>query len=260
MPSERMKFGIAAVVLLAGGGVLVMSYLKTRPPKMPAANTEHEITQEVLDTLDESRFVELEVDQRADVLGQIEASIISQARKIPRVRELGEPSMQDLAKAFTERVSSMYWPDFDRDFSASQKRGDPTPREDALERFEKRAAYLESQDWGPKVVLDDVRVSLIQIGADGELNVRREGFDAGFGVMTGQRTMNKFPVPDDPVEEGLVSVEIVMPMFQYEVRSESMKPAVVGYHFAWNARMRKWIPYESIVFKAAGQIFGAPSL
>lgn len=72
--------------------------------------------------------------------------------------------------------------------------------------------------------------------------------------------MNKFPVPEDPVANGFVAVEIVMPMYQYEVRSESMKPAVVGYHFAWYSRMRKWIPYESIVFKAPGQIFGAPSL
>lgn len=260
MSNERMRLIVAGIVLLAGGGVLLSAYFKSRPPSMPPLAVEHEITQEVLDTLDGSRFVELDVDQRFDAIRHIESLIISQARKISRVRELGNQSMQDLANAFTERVSSMYWPDFERDFSASRKRGDPTSREDALNIFDNRAAYLDSQDWDPMVVLDGVSVSLIEIGVDGELNIRRERFDMGFGVMVGRRTMNKFPVSEDPVENGLISVEIVMPMFQYEVKSESMKPAVVGYHFAWNARMRKWIPYESIVFKAPGQIFGAPTL
>ncbi|MBL4698065.1 MAG: hypothetical protein JKX70_04445 [Phycisphaerales bacterium] len=260
MSNERVRFSVAAIICLSGGWVLVSGYIKSRPPKTHIAAVEVEVTQEVLDTLEESRFVELKRDSRADTIGEVESAIIKQARNIQRVRDLGDQSVLDLAAAFTERVSSMYWPDFERDFSASQRRGDPTPREDAKGMYDQRAVYLETQDWGPRVVMEGVGVSVIQISVDGELNIRRARFDAGFGVLVGKRNMNQYPVPNDPVESGYVSVEIVMPMYQYEVKSESMKPAVVGYHFAWDTKMRKWVPYESVLFKAPGLIFGAPAL
>lgn len=260
MASERAKLLVAGSVLLVGGGVLLNAYLNSRPPSVPSVADEQEITQEVRNALNNSRFTELKVDERADVLERIRSAILSQARDIPRVRGLGEPSMRDLADAFAERVSSMYWPDFEHDFSASQLRGDPMPREEALRKFEKRRAFLDTQDWGPRVVFEGVEVTSLEIGADGELIVQRERFDAGFGVMTAKRSAHEFPLPDDPVENGYVAVEIVMPMYRYEVKSESMKPVVVGYRFAWNPRLNKWIPYESVVFKAPGEIFGAPSL
>ena len=259
MMRERAQLLIAGGGLLVGVGVLLNAYLKSRPPSIQAGD-EVEVTQEVRDALDDSRFTELKVDERADVLDQIRSAILRQALGIPRVHGLGDRSMQDLADAFAERVSSMYWPDFERDFAASQSRGDPKPREDALAIYEQRHAFLETQEWSPKVVFEGVEVSSIELGADGDLNIHRERFEAGFGVMTSNRNMHKFPVPDDPVENGLVAVEIVMPMYQYEVKSESMKPAIVGYRFAWNPRLSKWIPYESVVFKAPGQIFGAPAI
>jgi len=260
MSSERMRFGVAAIVCLSGGGVLVSGYIKSRPPKMHMTAVEVEVTQEVLDTLEESRFVELKKDLRADTIGEVESAIIKLVRKIPRVRDLGDQSVHDLAAAFAERVSGMYWPDFERDYSASQRRGDPTPREDARRMYDQRAAYLETQDWRPRVVMEGIGVSAIRMGEDGELNIRRVRFDAGFGMVVGKRNMNQYPLPSDPVKSGYVAVEVVMPMFQYEVKSKSMKPAVVGYHFAWDASAEKWVPYESILFKAPGLIFGAPAI
>ena len=260
MASERTRLLVAGSVLLVGGGVLVKSYLQSRPPHARTGEVKHEITQEVRDALDDSRFVEFGEDEQSNVIDQIRTSVLSQARGISQVQRLGGRSSHDLADAFAERVLSMYWPEFERDFETSQSRGDPKPREDALEQFEQRRAFLETQDWGPKVVFEGVDVSLIQVGADGELSVQRERFAAGFGVLTSRRTMHLFPVPDDPVQDGLVSVEIVMPMYQYEVKSESMKPAVVGFRFAWNSSLNKWIPYESVLFKAPGEIFGAPAI
>lgn len=257
MSSEKMKLGVAAAIFLAGGGVLVNGYLNFRPPEIHN-HVEHEVSQEVLDTLDTTRFVELLEDGQSESIDLIQSAIVKQVQQIPRVHKLGDQSVDDLAQAFVERVSGMYWPDFERDFQASRDRGDPTPEDLARVAFDKNESFHESFDWKPMVDFDGVDVSLIQIGPDEELNIERERFDAGFGVVVGKRSMNAFPLPENPVGNGFVCVEIVMPMYLYEVKSESLKPAVAGYHFAWNAKMGKWVPYESVLFNAPGMIFGVP--
>lgn len=260
MVSERMRLGVAGAIFLAGGGVLLNGYFKSRPRDMPAVVIDHPVTQEVLDVSDESRYTELKPDGRLETLQAVESSIIAQAQRILRVRSLGDGCARDLASAFSERVSAMYWPDFDRDFSASKKRGDPTPQSDAKTMFDQRAAFQATQEWGPRVAMDGVEVSLIEIGPDEELNINRERHDAGFGVSVGKRTMYLFPVPENPVKRGFVCVEVVMPMYQYEVTSESMKPVILGYHFVWDANKQRWVPYESVLFVSPDLIFGVPVL
>lgn len=259
MASDKMRLGVAVVICLAGGSVMVSGYLKSRPPKIHT-HVEQGVSQEVLDTLDESRFVELEEGGQSEAIDLIQSAIIKQVGQIPRVRDLGDQSVHDLAQAFVERVESMYWPDFERDLRVARDRGDPTPEDTVREFFDKEAAFIESLDWKPRVDFDGVDVSLIQIGLEEELNIKRERYEAGFGVVVGKRSMNRFPVPENPVEKGLMCVEIVMPMYLYEVKSESLKPAVAGYHFAWNTKMGKWVPYESVLFSAPGMIFGVPRI
>lgn len=258
--SQRTRLIIAIAVLAGGLLVLTRQYLKSRPPAMPSVEAQ-EVTETVKTALDTSQFdVSPTTDTMPDILAQIRSAIIVQSQKIPPVQSLGSAGLHDLADAFVERIELITLPDYERDFAAAAARGDPTSREVAKEQFELRMSHYNS-DALPDMAPSKLEVSHIVLTADGEQEVSHQTRMArGFGVTTGHRTKNRLPVPEDPVREGMLAVEIIMPMMRKDAMTGELNPAIIGYQFAWNGRMKRWIPYQSVVFKDPNNVFSPPPI
>ncbi len=153
----------------------------------------------------------------------------------------------------------MLAPDAARDYAAVAARGDPRDFEAWADRFERYIGNRADRDRFPAMDIEGTSVSLIFTDSDGEESTRAKRMQQGFSVTAG-RGVEFDGVPKDPVARGMLVVEIVMPMERKDARTGTYKEAIQGYHFAWNPGMKRWIPYESVVYKQTGDSFSAPPL
>lgn len=259
--SQINRLILAIVIVAAGIAVLARSYFLTRPP--PALSgieaTNVMVTEVVKASLDPARFDPApSFEMMSDVYDQIRRSVLQDADTIESIRQIGPEALEDLGEAFVERLRFMIAPELERDYLASARRGDPLSRMEWGQRYEK---YIEihSKDKVPALDAGAVELAVLKHDFIGRGLQQGARFEQGFDISTGARG-DPLPAPSDPVAKGMLAVEIVMPMMRLEMVSNQMRPAIVGFHFVWNPKLKKWIAYESVVYMAPGSAFSAPRL
>lgn len=259
--SQRNRLTLAVAIVAAAFAVLLRSYFSTRPPAVHnrTGAADIEVSEAVRVQLDPARFDPAPpVEMLPDLYERIRRSVLQQAGAVEPIRAIGSDAVGDLGEAFVERIRFMIAPELERDYLASAQRGDPLSRAEWSQRYEKYIEVLR-KNAVPAMDVDAVELAVLKhdfIGRDMQQGMR---FEQGFGATTGARG-DPLPAPSEPVAKGMLAVEIVMPIMQMEVSSKNMRPALIGFHFAWNPAIKKWIPYESIVYMAPGNFFAPPRL
>jgi len=259
MLSEKNKALIAVAIVLGGLIVLYRSYQSTRPPSLgqsiPAVATE-----EVKKALDPSRFtVRPTREEVPSVLEDIRFVVVEQALNNELIRGQDRSRAEDLGEAFVERLRFMFVPDPERDFDAFSRRGESRSYEVWASRFEKYISSQLDQDGLPALDPSGVRVVLLQLVNKGKISNDLEHLEQGFGVSTG-RGVKLAVIPDEPLSEGMLVVEVVLPMERRDVRNGELVPTIQGYRFTWHTQMKKWIAFESVVYDSPGHAFTNPPL
>jgi hypothetical protein len=215
------------------------------------------ITKNVANALELGRFtIQPSQGDVPYVLDQIRLQVVGQASQIEAINSVGIGCVEDLADAFIERIRLIAIPSFERDYPAAVLRGDPIDRESAKLSFEKYSEFTLGLGAIPAMGPSETKVILLTKRA----NAKQSLLDEGFGVITGKRAENRFPVPSDPVELNFLVAEITMPMMRFDHRVQSLKPAIIGYRFAWNKKKKQWIPFESVVYTDRNSAFSPPRL
>lgn len=257
--SQQTRLLIGAVVFLGGIFVLARGYLSTRSLQN-AEIVVSETTELVQKALDPTGYtLSPTAESMPNVIEQIKRSVIEEGRQIRVITQFGPTGIDDLGEAFAERLRFLTVPNLDRDFRASVSRGDPLGKKEWFDRYAPYELEVLSQSELPAMNPSGVRLSVLHLGEDGIDSEKTDRLENGFGVTIGTRG-DRLPVPEDPVRAGLVAIEIVLPMMSMDMRTRKMTTAILGYRFAWNTRMQKWIPYESVVYKRPMSAFAPPRL
>jgi len=257
--SQQTRLLVGLVVLLGGLFVLARGYFSTRPVHGAEVLTA-EVSETVQSALDPTNFTVVPTtDLMPDIIEQIKASVIEQCKEKHSIAQLGPTGIGDLGEAFAERLRFLTIPNLDRDFQASSSRGDPLDREQWFDRYRVYEQSIQDQKTIPAMNPAGVQVSVLSL-AQGDIDSEKANrLGQGFGVTLGTRG-DRLPVPEDPIQEGLVVVEVVLPMMRLDMITRKMATAILGYRFAWNSRMQKWIPYQSVIYKNPNSAFSPPLL
>lgn len=259
MFSQQTRIVLALGVVLGGSIVIVRSYLSTRAPAhivgelIPATP---EVQRELHPDRLELRPVLGEVP---GVLSGMRATVIQKASEIERVSRNGPACVEDLGEAFVERLRFMIVPDAERDYKVVSERGDPRSFEVWSGRFEMFIESTRNQKIQRAIDPDGVMVSLVGLDMDGGIVTDHQRLEQGFGVLTG-RGVKLTVVPSDPVAEGMLVAEVIVPMERRDALSGRLVPTIQGYRFAWHTHKAKWIPFESVVYAQPGHALTAPPL
>lgn len=258
--SQKNRLFISICIGIAGIAVLLRSYIAIRPPANDGEVMKNApVSEFVKSELDPARFQSPPTAETIpDILEKIRLMVIQKGGDDDLMRSVGEDGLEDLGDAFVERLHFMFMPDLERDYSASVSRGEPLSKEEWAARYGK---YIKTNNKKSMPAIDPSALELTILRHDfiGREMQQSAKFGQGFGISTGKRG-DPLPAPDEPVATGAMAVEIVMPMMQMEMLSKEMRPAIVGFHFAWNSTLKKWIPYESVVYKVPGSGFAPPRL
>ena len=253
------KVVVAAAVFVFGLGFVFWSWSQSKPPVVE--QPEFEITETVQELLADDRFDRRpQRNELPDVWAAVQHQIEEEADNITQVRSLGAVSVQDLGAAFVERLQLMLVPEFERDYRASVARGDPKPRDEAYEKAKKAIEYFNENPPRLDMGLRTVEVSLLMPPKEDEVVSGRSWEDEGFGYLSSTRNSYHFPVPESPVDRGWLCVEVTMLLMQTDAITQRDHPAIVGYHFAWNAERSQWIPYQAVVYRSPAHVFAVPPL
>lgn len=259
--SQRSRLILAIAIVIAGVAVLARSCASTRPP------TTHilidrpgmEISDVVKAELDPARFDEaLSVESIPGIYDRVRQSVLDQANSSESVRQIGQRAVEDLAEAYVERLRFIIEPDLERDYAASAQRGEPLSIEKWSQRYD---GYVKSRVDSPIPAMDIDSVELMVLTHDFNGPEMQQGlrFEQGYDTSIGGRG-DPLPAPSNPVAKGIPAVEIVMPMMRLDRLSKKMRPSLVGFHFAWNSGLQRWIPYESVVYHSPDAAMSPPRL
>ncbi len=249
----------AIVVFLVGLVFLVWSWSQSRAPQVE--QPEVVVTDTVQSLLADDRFdTAPSKDELGDVFADIQRVIEQKASDHRQIRLLGTSAVQDLGLAFVERLQLMLVPEFERDYRASVKRGDPMPRDEAFDKAIKAIEYYAKNPRKLDMGLQTIEVNLLSVDHESDSVSGRDWADEGFGYLSCVRNKYRFPAPDNPVQSGWMCAEVTMLLMCQDAISSRYYPALAGYHFAWNAERQQWVPFQSVVYRSPDHVFAAPPL
>lgn len=254
MPKQPVALSIGIFVAVIGCVFAVRS-LMSAPPVTPGS-VMPEVPESVRSALVNAKIDTVPTVRNLDrVSAELRQRVLEELREVPTLSSIPESARGDLADAFVDRWRALIDPDVTRDHRTLAARGDPRPLADAASEYEDYRSWMDSLSMSP-VGLDGV---VVTDGADPAALASAAGV-AGFeGFRRGMssRLKDKMPVPDNPVEEGWRSVQIVMPFEKQPLKGKGIGVAFLGFQFAWSSQRGQWVPYSTVWYVSPGEIHAA---
>lgn len=250
----RRRTVVASIICGLGVACAVVMWQSGRPVPVLADRQTVPVLPEVERLLDEAG---LDYHPTEATVGDCLGAFVDELRSHlaeARWDWLSEAQSADLVAAAAERIEALLLPSFERDFGRLQARGDPRSAVDV------RSAFEGSQHWFDSDRLASVGVKRVQVrllSGPGQVDHDlRKG--RGFASLSMGRTVDRVPVPSDPIAAGWAVVEVVFPLSKEltetrrgEAPRHTGRRSVVlgGWRLAWSKERKQWIPYESILYR-----------
>lgn len=252
MSKQAVALSVAIVVAVIGSIFAIRALTSARvrtaepvPVEVPES-VRSALTNAKIDTAPTGKTLD-------EVPTELRRRVLEKLREIPTLSSVPESARGDLADAFVERWRALIDPDVTRDHQTLAARGDPRSLSDAAADFEGYQTWMESlSPFGLDglVVTDNADPAALASAAG------VAGFE-GFRRGMSSRLKDKMPVPDNPVEEGWRSVQIVMPFAKQPLKGKGIGVVFLGFQFAWSSQRGQWVPYSTVWYVSPGEIHAA---
>lgn len=237
--------GVTLVVYIASGRGRPSSDIADPPPS-PIPST----LPEELDTTPISDSVDSEIARARERVYSLAVS-----QNLSSTTDADPSAAQDIADAFSERLSAVIDPDYTRNRNARLKRGQP-PVTPETEPPGWRADYAPFE----LASFDQESLEVRRVIAAGQWAAPHPFRDEGYKTTSSHPSgTSAFPIPNDVVASRTDVWEIRMAMRGLGPNLEDDDITLIGYQFVWSKDRKQWIPYKNVVYGKPGNIYyGVP--
>lgn len=246
----RNKIILAAVIAAAGlslAGRALFRSIRPRPgPGAGAHVVPAQVEEHLLAVVFDSRPTEDTLEAMLSAAGDRVSEISRSRRLVPGDR------IDDLAKAFSERLRGTLGGDFEGDLAALQQRGDATPPADAQNR---RPAWELQAAETRLAPFSTAQIDVAVVSDNG--HAADDPAMAGFSTLTWNAVPGRFPMHADLPKAGPDAAEVRVPMEKKGVVDRAPHPVIIGYQFVWSPDRKQWIPWGIRLYSRPGEVHSA---